>query len=66
MRWTVLDTYTEVFTSRMLVAEGICKVSAGTDLELWDVLRIVSSVGKAGAAVGTQVFTPIQNHLGKR
>ncbi|KAH9985399.1 MFS Git1p-related glycerophosphoinositol permease [Russula compacta] len=25
-----------------------------------------AAVGKAGAAIGTQVFTPIQNHLGKR
>lgn len=25
-----------------------------------------AAVGKAGAAVGTQVFTPIQNNLGKR
>jgi len=25
-----------------------------------------AAVGKAGAAIGTQVFTPIQNNLGKR
>jgi MFS family permease len=25
-----------------------------------------AAVGKAGAAIGTQAFTPIQNHLGKR
>lgn len=25
-----------------------------------------AAVGKAGAAVGTEVFTPIQDHLGKR
>ena len=25
-----------------------------------------AAVGKAGAAIGTQAFTPIQNNLGKR
>ncbi len=25
-----------------------------------------AAVGKAGAAIGTQVFTPIQTNLGKR
>lgn len=27
---------------------------------------ISAAVGKAGAAIGTQAFTPIQNNLGKR
>ena len=25
-----------------------------------------AAIGKTGAAVGTQAFTPIQNHLGKK
>jgi MFS family permease len=27
---------------------------------------ISAALGKTGAAIGTEVFTPIQNHLGKR
>ena len=40
---------------------------AGTDPKQWGTCYGLSAaVGKAGAAIGTEIFTPIQDNLGKR